>query len=234
MLYLIGLGLDLKDLSLRALESIKKCKKVYLETYTTTLPYKIEKLEQFIKKKIIIANREKIENDLNNFISQAKREDIALLIYGDPLAATTHITILREAKKQKLKVEIIHNISIFNVLSETGLQLYKFGKTTSLPRWQKGYTPTSFLQVVEENLSIGAHTLILVEPGLSLKEALEEIKEADSDNLLQDKELIIASRLGTKNAKIVKGKIKELLKKGKIEEPFCIIVPGTLHFSEQD
>ena len=31
MLYLIGLGLDKNDLSIKAVEAIKKCKKVYLE-----------------------------------------------------------------------------------------------------------------------------------------------------------------------------------------------------------
>ena len=232
MLYLIGLGLDLKDISLKALEAIKKCNSIYLETYTTTFPYKIEDLERVIGKKIISSARKQFEDDVDMLINQAKREDVAILIYGDPLAATTHITIIREAEKAKVQLEIIHNNSIFNVISETGLQLYKFGKTTSLPKWQENYKPTSFFEIIKENLSIKAHTLILVDPGLSLKDALKQIEESDEEHLLKDKEIIIASRLGTTEAKIIRGKIKQLASK-KIDEPFSVIVPGELHFSEE-
>ncbi len=232
MLYLIGLGLDLKDISLRALEAIKKSEKAYLETYTTTFPYKIQDLEKLIGKKVLVSKRETFENNLNTLIDQAKREDVAILIYGDPLAATTHITIIREAEKARVQVEIIHNNSIFNVISDTGLQLYKFGKTTSLPRWQNRYHPTSFFEIIKENLSIKAHTLILVDPGLSLKEALEEIQESDKSSVLKDKEIIIFSKGGLREQKILKGKLTQLISK-KIDEPFSIIVPGELHFSEE-
>ena len=38
MLYLIGLGLgDERDITLRGLESVKRCSKVYLEAYTSIL-----------------------------------------------------------------------------------------------------------------------------------------------------------------------------------------------------
>ena len=38
MLYLIGLGLNEKSISLEGLEAVKKCKKVYLEGYTVDFP----------------------------------------------------------------------------------------------------------------------------------------------------------------------------------------------------
>lgn len=38
MLYFIGLGLgDAKDISVKGLEAIKRCKRVYLEAYTSLL-----------------------------------------------------------------------------------------------------------------------------------------------------------------------------------------------------
>jgi len=232
MLYLIGLGLDLKDISLKALEAIKLSSKVYLETYTTTFPYKIEDLEKVLCKKIILADRELIENKLDTILTDAMQSPVSVLVYGDPLAATTHITILREAEKQKIKTQVIHNISIFNIVSETGLQLYKFGKTTSLPKWQKNYQPTSFMEIIKENLSIKAHSLVLVDPGLNLKSALKQIEDSDINHLLKDKEIIIASCLGTSKQNIVHGKIKSLPSK-KVPEPFCIIIPGELNFSEE-
>ena len=233
MLYLIGLGLDLNDVSVKALDIIKKSSMVYLETYTTTFPYEIKDLEKLLGKKIIPSGRKQFEDDIQMLIDQAKRDDISVLVYGDPLAATTHLIILKEAEKSKVKTEVIHNISVFNVISETGLQLYKFGKTTSLPRWQKNFKPTSFMEIIKQNLSIKAHSLILVDPGLSLKQALEQLMESDSGNLLKDKEMIIFSRGGLKDQKIIRGKMNALISK-KVLEPFSIIVPGELNFSEEN
>jgi diphthine synthase len=134
MLYIIGLGLNEKSISQEGLDAIKKCKEVYLDNYTVEFPYNIEKLEETIKKKILLANRDFVESF--EIINRAKKEDIALLVYGNPLTATTHISLIQEAKKQKIKSEIIHNASILDAIAETGLQLYKFGKTTSLPNFE--------------------------------------------------------------------------------------------------
>ena len=43
MLYLIGLGLSWKDISLKALEIINKCDKIYLETYTSVSDFSSKK-----------------------------------------------------------------------------------------------------------------------------------------------------------------------------------------------
>lgn len=46
MLYLIGLGLgDVRDITVKGLEAIKRCSKVYLESYTSVLCYGVEKEE---------------------------------------------------------------------------------------------------------------------------------------------------------------------------------------------
>ena len=114
MLYLIGLGLDKKDLSYNAIEKIKKAKKIYLESYTISFPYTVVELEKFLstatkkKIKVIISDRDLMENKLNKIISEAKYEEIAILVYGDPLAATTHSAIIEEAKNNKVKCELIH------------------------------------------------------------------------------------------------------------------------------
>lgn len=244
MLYLIGLGLDLKDLSLKAIEKIEKSKKVYVESYTIGFPYSLKDLESFLsqtlgkKINLVVADRNMMENQLNKLLIEAKIVDVSILIYGDPLAATTHTTVLKEAKKLRLKTEVIHNASVFNVIAQTGLQLYKFGKTTSIPRWQEGFKPTSFFDVIKENLSIKAHSLVLIDIGLSLRDAMRELNEASQGEFI-DKNMIIISRGGTKDQRIFYGSIKKIvseIENGKIEakEPFCIIVPGETHFSEEE
>ena len=76
MLYLIGLGLNEKGISLEGLEAVKKCEKVYLESYTVDFLYPKENLEKIIGKKISISDREFVEN--LKILNEAKNVDVAL------------------------------------------------------------------------------------------------------------------------------------------------------------
>jgi diphthine synthase len=222
MLYIIGLGLNEKSISFEGIEAIGKCRKIYLENYTVNFPYSIEKLERVIKNKIIPADRNIVEG--NELINEAKKEDIALLVYGSPLTATTHITLIEEAKKEKVKCKIIYNASILDAVAETGLQLYKFGKITSIPNFEAD----SFIDVVKENKKINSHSLILVDIGLEFGKAVRRIEKIAG----KDK-IVVCSELGTDNKKIFYGTIKELENKN-INAPFCFIIPAKLHFMEQE
>lgn len=49
MLYLIGLGLgDAEDITVKGLEIVKKCKRIYLEAYTSLLTVGKEALVCFV------------------------------------------------------------------------------------------------------------------------------------------------------------------------------------------
>ena len=133
-LYIIGLGLgDEKDISVRGLEIVKKCDRVYLENYTSLLQCSVADLEKFYGKKIILANREKTEQQSKEILKEAERKGVSFLIIGDPFSATTHIELLREARENKIQVEVINNTSIITAVGITGLQLYKFGRIISIP-----------------------------------------------------------------------------------------------------
>ena len=114
MLYLIGLGLNEKGITLEGIEALKKCVRVYLEGYTVDFPYSVEKLEEIIGKKIKKLGRKEVESDF--LVNEAKKEDTALLVYGCPLFATTHETLLLDAKKDKVDAKVIsvsgNNISL--------------------------------------------------------------------------------------------------------------------------
>ncbi|MEK6871585.1 MAG: diphthine synthase [Nanoarchaeota archaeon] len=230
MFHLIGLGLNQKSISLEALQIIKKCKKVFLEEYTVKFPYTKKTLEKIIKKKIILIKREEAES--LTFLSQAKKEDVALLVYGSPLSATTHITIIDECKKQKIPHEISYNAGIFDAIAETGLQFYKFGKIASMPRWQKNYEPDSFMQILLDNKKTHAHSLLLIDPHFPFREALTQFEKICKKNNLPIEKIIVCSKLGTKQAKIFYRTI-DALKSKKINEPFCFIIPSKLHFFEE-
>jgi diphthine synthase len=225
MLYLIGLGLNEKGISLEGIELAKKSE-CYLEGYTVDFPYKIEELEKIIGKKIKKLGREEVET--SKLVEEAKKKDIALLVYGSPLFATTHIALLQECIEQKVQYKITYAASIYDAIAETGLQMYKFGKTTSLPKWTSEHKPKSFADAVKENQSIKAHSLILVDIGLEFEDALKQLQES-----LNVKEIIVCSNMGTEKAKTIYGDIKKLTKED-IKKPFCFIVPSELHFLESE
>lgn len=234
MLYLIGLGLNQKGISKEGLEVAKRCKKVYLENYTVNFPFSLKSLIKEIGKEIKPLEREKVE-DLS-LIDEAKRKDIALLIYGSPLTATTHITLVDEAKHSKVKCKVIHAGSIFEAVAETGLQLYKFGKIASMPKWnpEKNFIPDSFMEIIKQNQSIQAHTLLLTDIDLHFDHALEQLIKASTNYNLIIKKLIICQQLGTKKGKILYRPIDELKDFKGVKKPYCIIIPGKLHFAEKD
>ena len=139
-LYLIGIGLgNEKDISLKGLEIVKKCDKIYLESYTSKLQCSIKNLAKLYGKKVTTATRKMVEDGMDTILDEAKKKNIALLVIGSVFAATTHINYLIEAKKQNVEVEIIENASIFTAVGLTGLSLYNFGKTASIHQKSQGY-----------------------------------------------------------------------------------------------
>ena len=234
MLYLIGLGLDIGGISKEGLEILKRCKKVYLENYTVDFPYSFEELQHEMDKKITPLSREAVEN--LGFLDEAVKADVALLVYGNPLTATTHISILDEAKKSEIKIRVIYGASILDAVAETGLQLYKFGKITSMPRWDenKNFAPESFVEIVKENQSINAHTLILIDIGLDFQEALKQLEISAEEKKIKLRKIIVCQSLGTRNRKILYRTIEELREFDGVKKPYCVIIPGKLHFMESD
>lgn len=224
MLYLISIGLyDEKDMSIRALETAKRCQKLYVEFYTNRTFATIDRLEKLIGRPVFELNRSDLEEKSDKIIEEAKKFDVGILISGDALSATTHISLLADAKKAGVAVKVVHGSSIFTAVAETGLSLYKFGATVTLPK--TGPTK-SFWEVVKKNKKAGLHTLILLEPGLSA---------ADGLMLLRVKSpVVVACRLGD-DAIIRYGQAQKLVKNKELKcEPAVIILPGRISFYEKE
>jgi len=230
MFYLIGLGLDLNSISAEALKICEKSDKIYLESYTVDFPYDTKKLEEVVGKKIEVLKREPVENE--KFLDEAKTKEVVLLVYGNPLMATTHISLILKCNEEKIKYSVLHNASILDAVGETGLQVYKFGRIASMPTWTDKYRPGSFIDLVLENKKIKSHSLILVDIGLDFEKALAQLEEASEGKIKLEK-IIICSRMGTKEGKFFYDTISNLKKK-KISKPFCFIIPGELHFIEEE
>jgi diphthine synthase len=232
MLYLIGLGLNERSISKEALEIIPRCKRVYLENYTIDLPYTEQALIDEIGKKVVLVDRKKVES--LEIVDEAKKMDVALLVYGSPLTATTHIALIQEALASGIKYRIINNASILDAVAETGLQVYKFGKITSMPYWKQSYEPDSFMEVVKENQSIKAHSLILIDINMNIDKSIEQLEKSAKKHDVKLGKLVVCQCLGTKRQKILYRDINEIREFSGVQKPYCIIIPGELHFLEKE
>jgi len=233
MLYLIGLGLnDEKDLSVKALEIAKNCD-CYAELYTSIWQGSLEGLEEIIGKRIQVLKRKDLEENSEGLVESSKEKDIVVFVPGDPLTATTHIDLVYQARLRKIPVKIIHNASIVSAIGETGLQIYKFGKTATIPMSGK---MENVKKTVKGNKKLGLHTLLLldidreVNINLTLADALKMllktklVKEFDN--------LAVFSRAGA-DSEIFYDSVRNLLAKS-VSLPAVLIIPGKMHFSEKD
>lgn len=243
-LYLIGLGLwDEKDISVKGLETAKKCDFVYLENYTSVmLGTTPEKISALIGKKVDVLDRKAVEQD-KKFMAQAKKSDVALLIGGDPSVATTHIEIVQEAKKQKIKTQIIHASSILSAICESGLFNYSFGKSCSIPFWSDKFKPESFYDVIVENMKNNAHTIVFLDlhpeakKFMTVNDALRVLLEIAAKRKKEISLETIAvgfARIGAPDQVIRAGKISELLDYGFGSPMHILVIPGKLHFMEKE
>ena len=180
VLYMVGLGLgDEDDITVKGLKLVKECDKVFLEAYTSILGVDKERLEEVYGKSITIADRSLVELDAEDLILQpAQHEKVAFLVVGDPVCATTHTDLWLRARQRKISVQVIHNASIMGAAGATGLQLYNFGHTVSLPFFEENWRPTSFYPKIQYNRKGGMHTLCL----LDIK-----VKEPDFEAMMQGK-----------------------------------------------
>ncbi|CAG9313816.1 unnamed protein product [Blepharisma stoltei] len=261
VLYFIGLGLgDEKDITVKGLEAVQKSTYIYLESYTSCLITPKSKLEEFYGKPIIEADRIMVESGCDEMLERAKNNDVSFLVVGDPFCATTHSDLFMRAAKLHIQLIVIHNASIFTAIGYSGLQLYKFGETVSVPFFTERWRPYSFYNKILENKRRGLHTLVLLD--IKVKEQSEEdlmrgrlvfqpprfmtaniacqqILEAEDNTqsgLIQRNDLVIGLlRMGTPQQTIVVKPIEEMANMENLGDPLhSLIIPGELHEIEQE
>lgn len=256
MFYLIGIGLeDETDITVKGLSIVKKCKKVYLEEYTSILLVSKEKLESFYGRSLIPADRQVVQEKAKEIIQEALEEDISLIVVGDSLTATTHIELLSIAKKMNIPTKVIHNASILTSVSTCGLPLYNYGQTVSIPFFTDRWKPESFYDRILKNKENGLHTLCLLDikikerkdenkqeflPSrfMTINKAIEQIlflsEKRINKNITENTIGIGMARVGTKNEKIVVSLLKDLLKTDFGDPLHSLIIPGEITHYEKE
>ena len=247
MLTLIGLGLnDERDLTLRGIEAAKKAEKVYCELYTGKWLGSIESLQKILgKEQVFPLRRQDLEEGSMKVLEEAKRKDIAILIQGDPMVATTHSSLLMDARKLGIDTRIIHNSSIFSAVAETGLHIYKFGSTVTIPFLEKtgGKFSKSVYDAIMRNKMAGLHTLCLLDVGaeggsfMSPKRAagiLMGMERQFGEGAIEPCQKIVVFSNAGGDSRTFYGEIEVLDPEISELTPSVLIIPGKMHFTEEE
>ena len=172
---------------------------------------------------------------MNSELNTSNQFNLSLEGYEGPIDL-----LLDLAKKQGIETEIIHNASILTAIGITGLQLYKFGKTTSIPL--KNENIEAPYDVLKLNLANNLHTLFILDLDneknifLTINNALKyllKINNEKKENILNEK-VIACARIGSKDQIIKYREAKEIMNLDFGKPPFCLIIPSKLHFMEEE
>ena len=248
MLSFVGLGLyDEKDVSLKGLETIRNSDLVYAEFYTSRLMgTSTERLEELYGKKIRLLGREDVEVRAGEWITLAKDKNVAFLVGGDPMVSTTHLDLRLRALKMGIATQVIHSSSIVSAVSGlTGLQNYRFGRSTSIPYpydvGGKRIVAQSPREVVLENLERNLHTLLFLDiqeerymtvaQGANL---LIEMDEMAEESKLNRSLGVGVARAGSKRSTVKADFLPELAKEDFGGPLHILVIPAKLHFMEAE
>jgi diphthine synthase len=244
-IWFIGAGLsDERDLSRRAVEVLRTCSAVFAEEYTSVLaPGSFDRLAREIGRAIVVLDRPELESERQILEALSGASRVGLLVPGDPFAATTHVSLRQSAEDAGHTWRYLPNASIATAAAGfLGLMNYRFGRTVSLPIPEPGFAPTSPVDALRANRSIGLHTLVLLDlrPSqgrfLSAGEGLGMIAERDPTGsvLPIDGEVAVVARIGSESARAWFGTRGELALVEFGPPLHAIVVPAPeLHFEER-
>src|SRR5262245_11368386 len=134
MLWFVGTGINgYQGLSLAAVEVLKKCDTIFVERFTSRLTdNEITGINSIIGKPVRPVKRWFVE-DGRELLEVAKKTEVALVTYGDPLIATTHTELRSRAAANSIRTGVMHSASgISSIIGEIGLHIYKFGRMITI------------------------------------------------------------------------------------------------------
>ena len=202
-------------------------------------------MEGISGKKIQILSRKDLEDKNGECILNAAKEGKAVfLVPGDPLIATTHVTLRLEAEKHGIETRIIHGASVLSAaIGLSGLHNYKFGKSVTIPFPDETMSDTPY-QVISQNIRLGLHTLCLLDIKVEEKrflcigkalETLLKVEERRKRKTVTKATLAVGiARAGSDKPAVKAGSVSDLLNYDFGQPPYSLIFPGRLHFMEAE
>ncbi len=219
-------------MSLKAKRILENVDVVYLEVYTSRTEVNDRSLSYFLQRDVKEVKREFLEENIVNIVKEAKEKDVAVCSCGDILSATTHTYFMKIAKEHDVRFNVIHGSSIFTAIAKTGLSLYRFGRVVSLPH-PKNFPnyPKSPFERIKENMKCSLHTLVLLDIGLRVYDALKLFPDDVVNNMF-----FACYGLGSKDERIIYGHLDDIKHKTRKwdERAQCLILPSKMEFYEKE
>lgn len=248
MLVLLGGGLP-GLLTTMALELIKRADVVYVDIYTMPeSDWLIDLARVEAGGRVVPASREVLEQGMTSIVEEARDKLVVVLVPGDPLIATTHIALLIEARRRGVEWLVVPGVSgVVSAMTLSSLQFYRFGRTITVPGPWRGVKAYSVIEYLRCNLSLGLHTLLLLDyesgrqlqpseaAGILLELEEELAEEKGWDKVLSGLLALVVERAGYQDYSVEWSRLAGLA--GAIKEyrsPSSIVVPGYIHETESE
>ncbi|HTT14842.1 MAG TPA: diphthine synthase [Thermoplasmata archaeon] len=244
-LWFVGLGLsDERGLSREAEAALRSAEVVFAEEYTAVAPEgTLDRLAAALGRPIERLDRPLLESERPILDALARHGRVALLVVGDPFAATTHVALRLAAERAGHDWRYVPAASILSAAAGfLGLQHYRFGRTVSLPLEEPGFAPTSPLEQIAGNRARDLHSLLLLDLRptegrfLTADRALGILRARDplAVHLPGDARAAVVARVGRSDAAGFYGSIDALAVRSFGAPPHAIVVLApTLHFEEE-
>src|SRR2546429_2269234 len=217
---------------------------VFAEFYTSALQgASIEAVGKLIDRQIRRLSRKEVE-DGQVLLAAAAKGTVAFLVPGDPMSATTHVDLRLRAEAAKIRTRIVHGASILTAAAGAlGLQAYKFGRTTTVPVPSAGFAPTSPLESILANPTAGLHTLVLIDlredgtflaPRDAIASLLRMASAIGTTEFGPHTLACVLSPVRSPDVRAFAGPIADLAGRDLGPPLHCLVIPGALHFLEQE
>ncbi len=241
----VGLGLgDERDLGARALDALRASGAVFAEEYTAVAaPGAIDRLAHALGHPIRRLSRAELESETPILDALRGHDRVALVVVGDPFAATTHVSLRLAAERTGHTWRYYPNASVLTAAAGfLGLTPYRFGRTVSLPFPAPGFRPRSPFDRIVENRERGLHTLVLLDLApdggrfLTAHDGLADLREMDpeAERLPEHALVAVVARLGRDDVAGYVGSFGAMRAADFGPPLHAIVVPAPdLHFEEE-
>ncbi|HXW37725.1 MAG TPA: diphthine synthase [Nitrososphaerales archaeon] len=240
----VGLGLGSRGIGVDGVAAIRDSDLFLLEYYTVPHDTRlVPELVEITGRSPTIVDRGTVE-DGEFILGEASAKRVVLAVLGDPMVATTHTELRVRAIKAGIETRVFHAASIASAAaSASGLHYYKFGSTMTVTRETVDHLDRVY-RAVQRNLLGGEHTLLLLEhdvesgegvdPGMAVRGLLQAETDLKRGVFSKESFGLVISRLGNEDASFKAGAFGSIERLDFGGPPYCVIVPGTLHFTESE
>lgn len=254
-LWFVGTGVSgAASLSDSAREAIACSAAVYVEQFTSPWPAGAEEEVARLAGagRVVRAKRWMIEDGAEILRRAKSGEDVAVVSYGDPYAATTHTELRVRAARAGVRTRTAHAASALTaIVGECGLHHYKVGRVATVMRGParagaRAAAAASTYRLLRANIQAGSHTVLLLEYDedggrffLEPRQAMDMLEEADRGQQWRgafdgSTYVAVASRVGLPDQAVAAGRVESVRGRDFGGPPHAVVVPGSLHFTEAD